>query len=337
MSECNLATIMGQSTDEVTRQFFLNEIPPEKRNSGGIYKIENLVNGKVYVGKTVNFRKRYVSYKSSYLNKTPRQINAYFRNAIDKTKPENFSFSVLEFCDVDIMAERELFWMVELSSTDSEKGYNLRMDSSTGMITHDSTREKISNRLKKEYSDGTRSAEEMGVFFSKMWEDEELKDQMRQQVSESRRSFFIQSTKDGKVVAVWNGINQVMNHNKDYKWQNIYAACNGNKKNYRSFLWKRVDELEEWMLGYLVTDNTDLAGRSADESVYQTGEYHRGGLWVYEVSDGENTEEMAGKDLRILLPNIYGVFYRLKTDTVKHKGYTITRRKFGENTAVQTQ
>jgi hypothetical protein len=102
-------------------------------------------------------------------------------------------------------------------------------------------------------------------------------------------------------------------------------------------LWKRVDELEEWMLDYLVTDNTDLAGRSADESVYQTGKYHRGGLWIYEVSDGENTEEMAGKDLRILLPNIYGVFYRLKTDTVKHKGYTITRRKFGENIAVQTQ
>ena len=321
---------MGQSTDVVDWKFFVNEIPPDKKNSGGIYKIENLINGKIYVGKTINFRKRYVSYKSSYFNNTPRQINAYFRNAIDKTKPENFKFSVLEFCDVDIMAERELFWMVELSSTNSEKGYNLRMDSSTGMVTHDSTREKISNRLKKEYSDGTRSAEEVGIFFNNMWKDEELKDQMRQQVSESRRSFFIQSTKEGNIVAVWNGINQVMNHNKDYKWQNVYAACNGNKKNYRGFLWKRVDELEEWMLEYLVIDNTDLAGRSADESVYQTGNYRRGGLYIYEVFDGEKTEEMAGKDLRILLPNIYHVFHKSGTDIVRHKGYVITRRKFIE-------
>lgn len=312
------------------RVFFVNEIPAEKRNSSGIYKIENKINGKVYVGKTVNFRKRYVSYKASYYNRTERQINSYLMNSIDKYKPENFTFSILESCSIDDLAEKELFWMVELESTNLEKGYNLRMDSSTGMVTHDSTREKISNRLKKEYSDGTRSAEAIGVFFSEMWKDEELKDQMRQQVSESRRSFFIQSTKDGKVIAVWNGINQIMNHNRDYKWQNVYAACNGSKKNYRGFLWKRVDELEDWMLEYLVTDNTDLAGRKADESVYETGEYHRGGLYIYEVFDGEKTEEMLGKDLRVLLPNIYGAFCKAGIDTITHKGYTITRRKLEE-------
>ncbi len=326
----NLGQTTAKFTNNTDKIFFVNQIPADKRNCGGVYKIENLLNGKVYVGKTVNFRKRYVSYKSSYFNNTPRQINSYFRNAIDKTKPENFTFSVLEFCGVELMAEKELFWMVELESTNLEKGYNLRMDSSTGMITHDSTREKISKRVKREYADGTRSVEAVSAFFTDMWKDEELKDQMRQQVSESRRSFFIQSTKDGTVVAVWNGINQVMNHNRDYKWQNVYAACNGNKKNYRGFLWKRVDELEEWMLEYLVIDNTDLAGRSADESVYETGEYHRGGLYVYEVFDGENTEEMAGKDLRIMLPNIYGAFCKAGVDTVVHKGYTITRRKHEE-------
>lgn len=327
MSEYNLAPLMEISTDAKQRAFFVNEIPAEKRNSGGIYKIENLINGKVYVGKTVNFRKRYVSYKSSYFNNTPRQINSYFRNAIDKAKPENFTFSVLEFCGVEIMAERELFWMVELSSTKPDSGYNLRMDSSTGMITHDSTREKISKRIKKEYVDGTRSREAASEWATNLWKNQELKDQMRQQVSESRRSFFIQSTKDDRIVAVWNGINQIMNHHRDYKWQNVYAACNGSKKNYRGFLWKRVDELEDWMLEFLVADNTDLAGRKADESIYETGEYHRGGLYMYEVSDGENTEEMLGKDLSIMLPNIYHVFCKAKSDTVEHKGYTVTRRK----------
>lgn len=323
----NLGQTTAKFTNNTDKIFFVNEIPADKRNSGGIYKIENMINGKVYVGKTVNFRKRYVSYKSSYFNNTPRQINSYFRSAIDKSKPENFTFSVLEFCGVEIMAERELFWMVELSSTKLDSGYNLRMDSSTGMITHDSTREKISKRIKREYADGTRSVEAVSAFFTEMWKDEQLKDQMRQQVSESRRSFFIQSTKDGNIVAVWNGINQITNHNRDYKWQNVYAACNGSKKTYRGFLWKRVDELEDWMLEYLVTDSTELAGRKADESIYETGEYHRGGLYMYEVSDGENTEEMLGKDLRIMLPNIYHVFCKAKSDTVEHKGYTVTRRK----------
>lgn len=312
------------------RVFFVNEIPVEKRNSSGIYKIENKINGKVYVGKTVNFRKRYVSYKASYYNRTERQINFYLMNSIDKYSPENFTFSVLEFCGIDDLAEKELSWMVELGSTNLDKGYNLRMDSSTGMVTHDSTREKISKRVKKEYADGTRSIEAVSAFFTEMWKDDELKNQMRQQVSESRRSFFIQSTKGGEIVAVWNGINQIMNHNRDYKWQNVYAACNGSKKNYRGFLWKRVDDLEDWMLEYLVTDNAGLAGRKADESIYETGEYHRGGLYVYEVSDGEETKEMLGKDLRKMLPNIYYVFCKTKSDTVVHKGYTVTRRKIEE-------
>lgn len=310
------------------KQFFVNEIPSEKRNSSGIYKIENKINRKVYVGKTNNFKKRYTRYKSSYYSRSERQINSYLMKSIDKYKPENFTFSVLEFCSIDALAEKELFWMVELESTNLEKGYNLRMDSSTGMLTHDSTRKKISHRLKKEYSDGTRSSEQIGIFFSKMWKDKELKDQMRQQVSESRRSLFIQSTKDDSIVTIWNGINQIMNHNKDYKWQNVYAACNGSKKTYRGFLWKRVNELEEWMHEYLMIDNTDLAGRSADQSVYETSEYHRGGLYTYEVFDGENTKEMLGKELRIMLPNIYHVFYKAGVDTVTHRGYTITRRKY---------
>lgn len=173
------------------RVFFVNELPVEKRNSSGIYKIENKINGKVYVGKTVNFRKRYVSYKASYYNRTERQINFYLMNSIDKYSPENFTFSVLEFCGIDDLAEKELSWMLE----------------------------------------------------------------------------------------------------------------------------------------YVVPDGTELAGRKADESIYETGEYHRGGLYMYEVFDGQNTEEMLGKDLRIMLPNIYHVFCKAKSDTVEHKGYTVTRRK----------
>ena len=316
------------------RVFFINEIPQDRCNGSGIYKIENLINGKVYVGKTVNLRKRYGSYKSSYYNRTERQINSYLMSSIDKYGPTNFSFSVLEFCSIDNLSERELFWMVELESTNLEKGYNLRLDSSTGMVAHEATREKISRRVKEEYANGTRSAEAVGAFFSEMWKDDELKDQMRQQVSESRRSFFIQSAKDGTIIAVWNGINQIMNYNRDYKWQNVYAACNGNKKSYRGFLWKRVDDLEYWMIGYVVPDQTELAGRQADESIYETGQYHRGGLYTYEVFDGEDTVEMLGKDLKKLLPGIYHVFCRKKIDKVKHKGYIVTRRKLVEGVKI---
>ena len=55
-----------------------------------------------------------------------------------------------------MLAEKELFWIGRLRVTDRNVGYNLRLDSSTGMVTHSETSIKISNRLKKEWSEGVR-------------------------------------------------------------------------------------------------------------------------------------------------------------------------------------
>lgn len=144
-------------TDWRVMDGFIFNIPEEFKNSSGIYLIQNTVNGKVYVGKTVNFYRRWQAYKYAVRAGNVRKINEYFLNAIKKHGDKNFTFSMLEVCSVEDLAERELFWMLEYSSTDNAVGYNLRMDSSTGMITHEDTSKKISARLKKEWETGVRS------------------------------------------------------------------------------------------------------------------------------------------------------------------------------------
>lgn len=311
--------------------FFKNHIPENIKNKSGIYKILNLVNGKVYIGKTINFRKRYVAYKGAYKKQDKRKINEYFLNSIKKHKPENFIFSALEVCPIDLLADRELYWMLFYSSTETDKGYNLRMDSSTGMVVHQSTREKISTRIKKEYAEGIRTSESISKFATELWKDSNLKDQMRKQVSESRRSFFVQSDKANNVIAVWDGINQILNFHKDYKFQNIYAACNGNKNNYRGFIWKRYETLEEWMIPYLIDGNSELCQNPSEKSVYEKGVINRGGLWLYTICDGDTSVEMIGRDLVKLFPSVYSAFHRLKKNEIKHKGVLIKRRRFEEN------
>ena len=63
----------------------------------GIYKIYNKYNHKVYIGQSVNIYKRYSRHKRS-VNKTKtnptRLVNAFKKYGFD-----NFTFSVLEFCD----------------------------------------------------------------------------------------------------------------------------------------------------------------------------------------------------------------------------------------------
>lgn len=154
----------------------------KKSNSknSGIYKITNLINNKVYVGKTNNFYKRYHAYKTAIKKQNINKINQYFLNAINKHGSNNFEFSIIEFCNVDSLAERELYWIKKLKSTNRLLGYNLRLDSSTKMITHPETSLKISKRLKKEWKNGKRS--QHGAKLKANWKNNPDRKQLQSEV-----------------------------------------------------------------------------------------------------------------------------------------------------------
>jgi group I intron endonuclease len=125
--------------------------------ASGIYKITNKIDDKVYIGKTKNFKKRWQQYHYDYTNRRSRSLNSYIMNAMLKYGLESFEFSIVELCAIGECSKRELYWMDFYDSCNLNKGYNLRRDSSSGMITHPSTSIKISLRLKSEWDCGVRS------------------------------------------------------------------------------------------------------------------------------------------------------------------------------------
>lgn len=128
----------------------------ERKGYSGIYLITNTANGKVYVGKTKDFYKRYYQYVSDVRTKSSGRINDYLMNAFVKHGFEMFIFSVIEEIGIEECAARELYWIEFYDATNKEFGYNLRMDSSSGMIVHPDTSLKISNRLRQEWESGRR-------------------------------------------------------------------------------------------------------------------------------------------------------------------------------------
>lgn len=241
----------------------------------GIYAIINGVNKKRYIGKSKNIEKR-IGQHFLLMNKDTisRSVNRHLFWSAKKHGIENFYWEVLEgFESVDesLLADREIFWMEKFNTTDRDFGYNLVKDSSSKVIVHEETREifkKIfigennpnfgnfwTDEQKSSMSQIAKHRHSSGLYYGdswrekiserskELWKDEDKKREMAESVSASRTSYFIQKMKDGTVIAVWQNINQILHCNPGYKWQNIYAACNGSKKRYRGFLWERTENI----------------------------------------------------------------------------------------------
>lgn len=89
----------------------------------GIYKIENLINGKVYIGQSVDIQYRFNNHKSESFNPKSNAYNTAIHRAIRKYGVDNFSFDIIEECDQDKLREREIYWIDYYKSFG--RGYNL--------------------------------------------------------------------------------------------------------------------------------------------------------------------------------------------------------------------
>ena len=80
------------------------------KNDIGIYKIENLVNGKVYIGQTKEkFQRRYWVHRWKLREGT--HDNFYLQRAWNKYGEENFKFEVIEVLSREKIDNREKYWI----------------------------------------------------------------------------------------------------------------------------------------------------------------------------------------------------------------------------------
>lgn len=130
---------------------------PLMKNRPCIYVIRNSVDNKMYVGKTKCLYRRVGQYLYDFRNLRRDHINCYLLFAMQKHGVDQFSVTAIEYCEIEKLSERELYWMKKLRTTNRKYGYNLRMDSSTGMLTSTDTSAKIRSNLKRQWLSGARS------------------------------------------------------------------------------------------------------------------------------------------------------------------------------------
>lgn len=89
----------------------------------GVYQIKNLVDGKVYVGSSIDLQRRFKEHRDSLLRGI--HPNTHLQNAWNMYGETSFEFSVLEeVYDPDILRSREKHYIDLLDCTNRSKGYN---------------------------------------------------------------------------------------------------------------------------------------------------------------------------------------------------------------------
>lgn len=124
----------------------------------GIYKITNLVNGKVYIGSTNDYLAQFREHRTEL--KRNVHFNTHLQSAYNKYGVQNFKFEVIEFIEnledlpltefKHLLEEREEFYIQLYESTDREKGYNVRVkcDTSLGMKWSEESKKRFSEKKK---------------------------------------------------------------------------------------------------------------------------------------------------------------------------------------------
>lgn len=96
--------------------------------SCGIYCIENKANGKKYVGKSIDIKKRWNNHIAQLRNNS--HPNEYLQRSWNKYGEEMFDFCVLEVCESEILNDREKYWIDYYDSF--LNGYNLTLGGDGG-------------------------------------------------------------------------------------------------------------------------------------------------------------------------------------------------------------
>ena len=169
----------------------------------GIYKITNNINGKFYVGQSIDIQRRFLEHK------TQKNSRIILDKAIQKYGAENFSLEVLEKCSKEQLNEKEQYWILKLNAI--EKGYNLSLGGNQQSIGENNGRARLTEqdviRIRQAYNNHEKQREVYKEFqdkttfnnFQSVWQGLTWKHIMPEVFTEENKKYYIyENSRGGK-------------------------------------------------------------------------------------------------------------------------------------------
>lgn len=112
----------------------------------GIYKITNLINGKIYIGQSIDIERRFWDHRC-----ISHESNRHLKHALQKYGKENFKYEVLEECQESELDVRERYYIETLKPE-----YNVTNGGQDSLRRYpEEVREKISEKSKEQWNNMT--------------------------------------------------------------------------------------------------------------------------------------------------------------------------------------
>lgn len=218
---------------------------------GLIYKIINDINNKIYVGKTtLSLEERYKIHLSD--SKKENVINRPLYSAMQKYGQEHFSIHLIEECPIEILDEREQYWIKKLNSF--HFGYNATLGGDGKILYNYSF---IANLIKQQELSQKEIANIVGCCVDTIKKVEQLigikairKSNLLQQQMKESSIPVCQYNKDGDWLrdfssyadaARWLYDNQIIQKLSSGVRSHIGEVCMGKRKSAYGYIWKKKE------------------------------------------------------------------------------------------------
>ena len=231
----------------------------------GIYMIQNLVNGKMYIGQSVDIEDRWERHRRILRN--GKHVNKHLQNSWDKYSEYNFEFIKLLECEESDLNMYEEYYIFELMTYDHRFGYNKTYGGEGGVPTEE-IRRKISEaqRGEKNPNYGKHFSEEHKRKISEANKGKHLSEEHKRKLSEANKGKHLsdeskrkmrESLTNGKlsipIVQIDPTTNKLVNvypssneaGRQGFRQGHISACCNGKRKTHKGYKWMYLEDYEK--------------------------------------------------------------------------------------------
>ncbi len=143
----------------------------------GIYKFTNNLNGKVYIGKSVNIHSRYKAHIRAAKRFAEYDKHQNITIALHKYGINNFTFDIICSCNKKELNDKEIFYINYYNSINN--GYNICKGGEGAVIISEKNKKKRSNTIRNKWQDPNYREKQRLSRLNKPRMSEETKDKLR--------------------------------------------------------------------------------------------------------------------------------------------------------------